>query len=456
MKYKFLFHLFLFLYISYINAIDISILKGEKLFNQNTPIIVNIVSEDIKEKNSNAELICVIDVSGSMRGDKIKLVKQSLKALLELMGDNDKLGLVLFNHQSQKLLDLTYTTNENKKKILSYIESINAGGGTYILGGLEIAINMLKENTKKEFSNTKNKMVSSAIILLSDGVDNRMNHIEIGKGLKELIKNTEIIFTLHTFGYGNDHDPKIMNTLATICDGSFYFVQEYKKVVEYFVNVLGACVSMISEKAQLKIETKYKIKKMYGVEDLYNYLLKDTFFQTDLLQIISGKEYTYVFEMEIPDDKYEEDDYVDVEFTMNDNKKEKNVVSKNRIEKMDETKKEKANEEYLRVVIYENINDAANLREKNQKKEAEEKLTKMKKWLNTNYKGTENYMSDVDGSLELIQNDILYEEQGYATINSKTREKRMKRGGTSMKYSNYIQSDMVASLEKLQEAKVDL
>ena len=324
MKYKFLFHLFLFLYISYINAIDISILKGEKLFNQNTPIIVNIVSEDIKEKNSNAELICVIDVSGSMRGDKIKLVKQSLKALLELMGDNDKLGLVLFNHQSQKLLDLTYTTNENKKKILSYIESINAGGGTYILGGLEIAINMLKENTKKEFSNTKNKMVSSAIILLSDGVDNRMNHIEIGKGLKELIKNTEIIFTLHTFGYGNDHDPKIMNTLATICDGSFYFVQEYKKVVEYFVNVLGACVSMISEKAQLKIETKYKIKKMYGVEDLYNYLLKDTFFQTDLLQIISGKEYTYVFEMEIPDDKYEEDNYVDVKFTMNDKKKKKN------------------------------------------------------------------------------------------------------------------------------------
>ena len=123
---------------------------------------------------------------------------------------------------------------------------------------------------------------------------------------------------------------------------------------------------------------------------------------------------------------------------------------------MDETKKEKANEEYLRVVIYENINDAVNLREKNQKKEAEEKLTKMKKWLNTNYKGMENYMSDVDGSLELIQNDILYEEQGYATINSKTREKRMKRGGTSMKYSNYIQSDMVASLEKLQEAKVDL
>ena len=177
MKFEILFYLSLFLFFTSIKAIDISILKGEKLFNQNTPIIVNIVSEDIKEKNSNAELICVIDVSGSMRGDKIKLVKQSLKALLELMGENDKLGLVLFNHVSQKLIDLTFTTNENKKKIMSLIDSIGANGGTYILGGLKIAINMLKERPKNENENSNNKIISSAIILLSDGMDNKMNHI---------------------------------------------------------------------------------------------------------------------------------------------------------------------------------------------------------------------------------------------------------------------------------------
>ena len=108
--------------LSFINTIDISILKGEKLFNKNTPIVVNIVSEEIKEKNSNVELICVIDVSGSMMGEKIILVKQSLKVLLEMMGDNDKLGLVLFNHNSEKLLDLTYTTSENKNRILKLLE----------------------------------------------------------------------------------------------------------------------------------------------------------------------------------------------------------------------------------------------------------------------------------------------------------------------------------------------
>ena len=178
--------LILLILIFSIKAIDISILKGEKLFNKNTPIVVNIIPEEIKEKSSHTELVCVIDVSGSMLGEKIKLVKQSLKVLLELMGEKDKLGLVLFNHESQKLLDLTYTTNGNKKKIISLIDRIKASGGTYILGGLEIAVNMLESSQKKRIINLNNNLISSAIILLSDGMDNKMDHIEIGNELKNL------------------------------------------------------------------------------------------------------------------------------------------------------------------------------------------------------------------------------------------------------------------------------
>ena len=446
MKYIHILSIISLLLFSSINSIDISILKGEKLFNKNTPIVVNIVSEEIKEKNSNVELICVIDVSGSMMGEKIKLVKQSLKVLLEMMGEKDKLGLVLFNHDSQKLLDLTYTTPENKKNIINLIDKIQARGGTYILSGLEKAIEMFKLSSTQK-TNTS-KFISSAIILLSDGMDNRMNHEEIGKGLKDLTKNFNLGFTLHAFGYGNDHDPKIMNTLATIRDGTFYFVKEYKKVAEYFVNVLGACVSMISEKAKISIKSRYKIMKMYGLADLYTYSLKDTYFETELLQLIAGKEYTYVFEIEIPENKYDEDDFIDVEFDYTDNIKGNNVINKNKIEKMDEKNKEKANEEYLRVVVFESMSDAANLREANKKKEAEDKLSNMKNWLNLNYKGKENYMADINGSLELIKNDILYEQQGYAYMASNAREGRMKRGGSTMKYSNKMQRDMVASLNK--------
>jgi Mg-chelatase subunit ChlD len=69
------------------NEIEISVLKGDKLFNQNTPFVININSPQPKEgeKKCNADLICVIDISGSMSGEKIELVKKSLKILVKMM-----------------------------------------------------------------------------------------------------------------------------------------------------------------------------------------------------------------------------------------------------------------------------------------------------------------------------------------------------------------------------------
>lgn len=429
----------------HINSIDISILKGEKLFNNNTPIVLNIISNDVKEKNSNVELICIIDISGSMRGEKIKLVKQSLKILLEMMSDKDKLGLVLFNQQAYKLLDLTYTNNNNKKNIISLIDSIKVGGGTYILSGLEMAVDMFKQNKRDEKNFFDKFRISSAMILLSDGNDNIMTHIEIGNGLKNLTKDMKLFFTLHAFGYGEDHDPNIMNTLANIRDGAFYFVQDYKKVIEYFVNVLGACMSMISENAKIIIKSKYDIKKIFGVEDLYNYALKDNKnFETELLQLIGGKEYTFVLEVEVPDDNLN-NNFIEVEFNFDEGGKKNKIINK-KFDDMNEKNIEKAKEEYIRSVTFETLNEAMKLREEHKGNDAKEKLNDMKKWLNGNYKGKQNYIGDIEESLKLINDDMLYESKGRAFLLSSINEGQMKRGGSKMSFQNTLQKDMISSL----------
>ena len=428
----------------YINSIDISILKGEKLFNNNTPIILNIISNDVKEKKSNVELICVIDISGSMRGEKIKLVKQSLKILIEMMGEKDKLGLVLFNQQAYKLLELTYVTDKNKKNIISLIDSINVGGGTFILSGLEMAVNMFKENKREEKNFFDKFITSSAMILLSDGNDNIMNHIEIGNGLKNLTKDMKLFFTLHAFGYGEDHDPNIMNTLANIRDGAFYFVQDYKKVIEYFVNVLGACMSMISENAKIFIKSKYDIKKVFGVEDLYSYVLKDNKnFETELLQLIGGKEYTFVLEVDVPDDN--NNNFIEVEFNFEEGGKINKIIN-NKFDDMNEHNIEKANEEYIRSVTFDTLNEAMKLREELKGNDAKEKLNEMKNWLNGHYKGKQNYIGDIEESLKLINDDLLYESKGRAFLLSSINEGQMKRGGSKMSFQNTLQRDMISSL----------
>lgn len=94
----------------------ISVLKGDKLFNENTPFTINFSfpPKDESIKNYSTDLICVIDTSSSMRGKKIFQVKESLKILIKLMGKNDRLGLILFNKLANIYSDLDYLTEKNK------------------------------------------------------------------------------------------------------------------------------------------------------------------------------------------------------------------------------------------------------------------------------------------------------------------------------------------------------
>ena len=147
------------------NKIDISVLKGDKLFNENTPFIININSPQPKkgEKKSNADLICVIDISCSMYGDKIELVKKSLKILIKMMDANDRLALILFESEASIYFNLDYMTEETKKNLITKIDEIDTRGGTKIITGLEKAIEILKKNKKN--SNKKYNRVSSIILL---------------------------------------------------------------------------------------------------------------------------------------------------------------------------------------------------------------------------------------------------------------------------------------------------
>ena len=426
-------------------SLDISILKGDKLFNNNTPIIINIDSPNTTDKKSNVDLICVIDVSGSMQGNKIKQVKDSLLTLVKLMDSNDKLGLVLFNTHSTVLSELINMTPNNKILISDKINTITANGGTSILAGLETAVNMLE--------NTTTLTITSGVILLSDGMDNNLGEFELAKGLRELTKGKNLRFTLHTFGYGLDHDPLTMTKLANLRDGSFYFVEELTKVKAYFVNVLGGCMSVISNKVVIKVKAEFTLSKVFGLEDLYSYTLEEKYFETELLQLISGKEYTYVFEMEIPDDTAFGVDLMDVEVKYYDLKGVEHVETAKFIyadTKQTETAKEiiaKANEEYIRSKTYETIQLAMKEREEGEKEKAMEDLTEMKEWLTHNYEGQKPYLMDIDASVDMIGEDAQYESVGRAYMASVSNEAMAKRGGRDMMYSNKMQMALLDQIE---------
>jgi len=55
------------------------------------------------------------------------------------------------------------------------------------------------------------------------------------------------VYTIHTFGFGNDHDSKLMTSLSDLKDGKFYFVEKLDTVDECFVDCLGGLISVVGQ-----------------------------------------------------------------------------------------------------------------------------------------------------------------------------------------------------------------
>ena len=426
------------------NDIEISIFKGDKLFNQYIPLVINLFSPEPKEKDEkrvSADLICVIDISGSMMGEKIYQVRESLKILVDMMDQKDRLALVLFDQVAKLYYDLNYLNEKNKSVIKNLIEKIEANGGTNIASGLEIAVEILKKE-KQKIKNEEGR--SSSIILLSDGCDNYMDDVQLGEKLKSLTKGEGLSFTLNTFGYGYDHDPKIMKRLADLRDGSFFLIEDFNKVGESFVSVLGGCISMISKNAELQVKLlnqNCKFIKIFGENNFYSHEFNNLAFKNKMLQFITGKDYTFVFELDINESSIKpDDDLLDVNFIYDD------ILTKERIKlnsqykyQIKDLKFAKANEEYIRSQTYYVLESALKLRENNKFEEGKKLLNNMRIWLEKNYKGeNKTYLEDVIKSEKIFENN--YEaRRGVTTTFNMVSQNMSKRMGSSNMYSNSIQ-----------------
>ena len=240
------------------------------------------------------DLICVLDTSGSMQGPKIMLLIDTLKYLVDLLGENDRISIVRFSSQGARLLPLKRVSEVNKPEILKVINSLVASGGTDITDGMRHAVRIINE---RKFRNPV-----TSVFLLSDGLDGGAI-----QGVRNLL-NTEQPkdnFTIHSFGYGSDHDPNLMSAIAKYKDGNFYFVEKLETVDECFVDAIGGLISVVGQDVTITIQgvksdvfPTLEIKKAFGGADLWKTI--DGAYSTGISQLPAGKSKNYVLELVIP------------------------------------------------------------------------------------------------------------------------------------------------------------
>jgi Ca-activated chloride channel family protein len=145
-----------------------------------------------EKKNGNKPIaaVFVADVSGSMDGEPLKRLKESLLTGQKYLGRDNSIGLVSYNNNVSINLPIgKYDTNQ-QSMFVGAINSLQASGGTATFDGIVVAIRMLQEEL------ALNPDVKPVIFVLSDGETNEGHSLKDIRGIIETFK-----IPLYTIGY---------------------------------------------------------------------------------------------------------------------------------------------------------------------------------------------------------------------------------------------------------------
>ncbi|HYE84614.1 MAG TPA: VWA domain-containing protein [Clostridia bacterium] len=213
---------------------------------------------DVKLNNN---LVFLMDVSGSMQDpDKLPLLKSAFKMLVNQLGENDKVSIVVYAGSAGMVLEPT--SCNNKDKILAAIEGLEAGGSTAGGEGILLAYKTAQQNFIKGGNNR--------VILATDG-DFNVGVSSEGE-LTRLIeqKRQEGIFlTVLGFGTGNLKDSK-MEMLADKGNGNYAYIDSLFEAKKVLVNEIGSTLYTIAKDVKLQVEfnpAKVKAYRLIGYEN---------------------------------------------------------------------------------------------------------------------------------------------------------------------------------------------
>lgn len=276
-----------------------------KLNKLNSQVIPLKISLDLQSESQNFEkdlthrpsvdLICVVDISGSMCGEKLNLVKKTLIYIMSILTDQDRMALIIFDDLGEKLITLKKINEKNQTMFKEIIENLKDRNGTIINSGLKIALQMINERK------TRNEITS--IFLLSDGVDN------IGQKALNVIEKTikdahiEENYTINSFGFGKDHDAHLMREIAKSQGGNFYFIDNLNTIDECFVDAIGMLFSVVLKDIELSVKVNncdyfsdMRIKKTYG--DIWK--IENNEYKIKLKVFTMGMKKDFICEINIP------------------------------------------------------------------------------------------------------------------------------------------------------------
>lgn len=195
------------------------------------PAVLDLVRKSWDSVRKRARILLVLDISGSMDGDKLKQVKAAGTAVLDVLSPDDELGLWAFSDQIYKLAPIA-PIGPNHAELARHIDVLAAGGGTALYRVAGDAV----QTVQSGWDSTR----INAVVLLTDGqnsdpTDSDLNALLGSLGSQPAASPVPVF----TIGYGQDADLNTLKQIAQASAGRSYNAPDPAHIGGVFADVIS-------------------------------------------------------------------------------------------------------------------------------------------------------------------------------------------------------------------------
>ena len=283
------------------------------------------------------EIVAVVDRSGSMRGAKIAVMKQTLSFLVSKgLQSGDSLAIVSFDDTVETRLPLSMMDAGGKSSAIKAINELEPGRTTNLSGGLLQGIDLLQRAPLPTGGSTR------AVLLFTDGIANVGiidgpgivnaaqgamvpvdctavdSHAQgLHRGLLEPVLDRMVEMsrpkpmTIFTFGFGSDHNEDMLRSLAGTTNGLYYYLADVEAIPLAFADCLGGLVAVVAQNVTLvltplpgvsvaHVHGSYTVRSVHGSYTAQGKLGSEGVLEVSLGDVYAEEDKDVVLQLALP------------------------------------------------------------------------------------------------------------------------------------------------------------
>lgn len=167
-----------------------------------------------------ATVLLVLDVSGSMEGEKIQTARSATVEFLQRLDANDEVGVMIFNDVGQ-LLQAPVRKGDVAETLASRVEGLLADGNTALYRSVCASVKDMDGLQREDIANGETRLYG--IVLLSDGEDTVGDVTENQMFATCLPSNAEADgIKIFPIAFGEDADEAVLARMAAVTGGRMF------------------------------------------------------------------------------------------------------------------------------------------------------------------------------------------------------------------------------------------